>query len=76
MASSDESSTASLAGSLPCSSLSRMGLPTVSGPLVDQVLRCWMAGGSLAAKPEEKRRACRRTGVMRKSETNWAIAKH
>jgi len=35
-----------------------------------------MAGGSVAANPEEKRRACRRTGVMMKSETNWAIARH
>lgn len=70
----DEPGTVSSVGNLPCSSPSKMA------SLVDLILRCCsvgssIAGGSWAANPAEKRRACRRTGVIKKSETNWAIAK-
>jgi hypothetical protein len=76
-----ESDTASPVSSLPHSSPSNIALPAAAGSTVDRARRRRIAGPSVAgvasaANPAEKRRACRRTGVMMKSETSWAIAKH
>lgn len=61
---------------LPASSPSGVGLSTAAVAPSDSALWRCSLGGSSAAKLDEKRRACRRTGVMMKSETKEGIAKH